>query len=365
MKIVIGKATVLEILEVGPKIQKLNIAYNDDGKNAKAIACLDFVNPLATGDTVLVNSIAAELALGTGGYDFVVCNLSNPELRRDQGPGHIIKLPYTPFQSAVLSIEEADSEFHNIFTDEQNIEKMPVIICGLHSHIAPSAAMLKSVRPELKVSCIITDGAALPAAFSDTLNRMKPDVISNVITCGNAFGGDIEAVNIFTALIAAKHVENSDIAIVSMGPGIKGTETLYGHSGIEQGWIIDAVNTLDGQPVYSPRISFADKRSRHRGLSHHSLTVLSKIAKTGCKVAIPKIGNSDNLEIIKGQLKDNRIQERHQVIFREAGDSQSALEEFGLSAYSMGRSFGDDPVFFETSASAALIALELMGDNAK
>ena len=35
-----------------------------------------------------------------------------------------------------------------------------------------------------------------------------------------------------------------------MGPGIVGTGTKYGFSGIEQGQIIDAINTLSGRANY-------------------------------------------------------------------------------------------------------------------
>ena len=41
-----------------------------------------------------------------------------------------------------------------------------------------------------------------------------------------------------------------------MGPGIVGTGTKYGFSGIEQGYIIDAVNNLRGGTNYCSQNKF-------------------------------------------------------------------------------------------------------------
>lgn len=359
MKTVISQAKVLEVSESLDNVQKLKVVY-EDGEISKAVLYLDLVNPVSEGDLVLANRIAAKLTLGTGGYDFVTCNLSDRELNKNEGPGHIIKMPYTPFQSAVLSVEEKDGPYHDIFKKHQSIDNMPVIVCGLHSHIIPAIATIKYTRPQTRVSCIITDGAALPVAFSDSLRKLRHGLLDSVISCGNSYGGDLEAVNIYTGLIAAKHINQSEIAIVAMGPGIKGTETIFGHSGLEQGWIIDAVNTLKGISVYCPRISFADKRPRHRGLSHHSLTVLREIAKTPSKIGLPKIKDSDNLKLVEQQLAENGIYDKHHVNFEEVFDLNDALNEYDLEARSMGRNLIDDPCFFEAAASAALVALKAM-----
>lgn len=363
MKIMISKGVVSEILEEVDGLQKVKIVYKD-GVESKAIAYLDFVNPLSRGDEVLSNRLANSLSLGTGGYDFIISNFSAPELNRINGHGHIIKMPYTPFQSAVLSAEEKDSQYHDVLKDGKSIAQMPVIVCSLHSHLLPAVATLKFHKPGLKIACIMTDSAALPVQFSDTLRLLKEKFNINTITCGNAFGGDIEAVSIYTALVAARYVAESDVSIVSMGPGIKGTATTYGYSGIEQGWIIDAINTLEGMPIFSPRISFADKRQRHKGFSHHSMTTLAKVAKTACRVAIPKIENSDNLELIKKQLEESCLNEQHIVTFEAAGNLGDILESFGLQVSSMGRGLKDDPYFFETASAAALAALGCLEKNA-
>lgn len=366
MRIEIKKATVIKVLDSEDAIQRVLLDYGG-GHQAEAIAYTCFVNNLSPGAIVLANTTANKLALGTGGYDFIICNLSNPITEKvgNREQGHIIKLPYTPLQFAVLSAEEEDSKYHDVFDGNNDLAGTPVIICGLHSHIMPAASMLKYHKPDIKIAYIMTDAAALPAAVSDTVRILKGLTIDTVVTCGNAFGGDIEAVNIYSGLLAAKYavgsrVSMSDIIIVSMGPGVKGTETCYGHSSIEQGWIIDAVNNLSGIPVYCPRVSFADKRARHKGISHHSLAVLTRIAKTGANVVFPAMDEKQKREFIDLQIESSGLGNSHRVIFKRADDTIKALEGFKLSASSMGRAFEDDPYFFKTAGSAALLALELL-----
>ena len=71
-----------------------------------------------------------------------------------------------------------------------------------------------------------------------------------------------------------------------MGPGIAGTGTKYGFTGIEQGPILDAVHKLGGLPIAIPRISFADQRERHKGISHHSITVFKEIVNVNVNIPI-------------------------------------------------------------------------------
>lgn len=362
MRIGLNKATVIKILSNDKMFQKVLLDYGD-GHQAEAIVYTCFASSVSIGDIVLANTTAKKLSLGTGGYDFVVCNLSNPDVEniKDKTQGHIMKLPYTPLQAAVLSAEEESSGYHDIFNGDNDLAGTPVIICGLHSHIVPASAVLKYYKPNIRTAYIMTDAAALSVDISENVRILRGKAIDKVVTCGNAFGGDIETINIYSALLAAKYVDGaSDIIIVSMGPGVKGTETYFGHSSLEQGWIIDAVNTLYGKPVYCPRISFADKRARHIGISHHSLTVLSKIAKTGTQIAFPYIDEKEKSRIIDNQIEKYRLRSIHKPVYKKTDDTENILKSFESHVNSMGRSFNDDPYFFKTAGSAALQALELL-----
>ena len=117
----------------------------------------------------------------------------------------------------------------------------------------------------------MTDGAGLPLALSDLVAELRDrELVDATVTYGHAFGGDYEAVSIFSALAVARHVAGADVAVVAMGPGIVGTNTRLGFSGMEVGPILDAAVALGGLPIACLRVSFADPRARHHGLSHHS-----------------------------------------------------------------------------------------------
>ena len=94
--------------------------------------------------------------------------------------------------------------------------------------------------------------------------------IEGSVTVGQAFGGDLEAVTVHNGLLAARLVLGADIAIVTQGPGNLGTGTRWGFSGVAAGEAINAAAVLKGQPVAALRVSEADQRDRHRGVSHHS-----------------------------------------------------------------------------------------------
>lgn len=312
---------------------------------------------VAVGDNVLLNTTAQDLKLGSGGYHFVVCVNCGENFVAKNNPGHIMKLRYTPLQFAVLSAEEEDSPYHDIFNNFPGLGKKPVIIGELHSMVAPAVFSIKRNKPKLKISYIMTDGGALPLCFSKTVEYLKENnLIDGTVTYGQAFGGDIEAVNIYTALISAFEILHSDVAIVAMGPGITGTGTEYGFSGIEQGSIIDAVNNLEGLPIFIPRISFADKRRRHYGISHHSITVLNKVAASGADIVVPRF-LGDKFELVKKQIDENISNHKHRIVYiDEIERIFQDLMSFDFKLSTMGRGIDKDAEFFITAAAAGYYA---------
>ena len=303
------------------------------------------------GDHVVLNTTAVDLALGTGGYHFVVSNLSNSSTRIDDG--HIMKLRYTPFQFSIASAEEQYSEFHDIFNEFESLGGMPVISGTLHSMLAPIALCAKGFYEDLKIVYIMTDGGALPLWFSSTVKELlDKKYIYKTITAGNSFGGDLECVNIFSALIAAKEIYQADLTIVCMGPGIVGTDTVYGFSGIEQGYIIDAVNTLGGTSVAVPRISFADPRERHYGISHHSMTILGNICKTPANIALP-ILEKEKASFVRRQLMEKEIDNKHNVVYVDYEKYEPLLKANAEMLNKMGRNYTNDFEYFITCGVSA------------
>lgn len=307
-------------------------------------------------DTVLLNVTAVKLGLGSGGYHFVLANLSRDRYA-NIGRGHIMKLRYTPMQINCMAAEAQESPYHDIFNSFESLEHMPVIVGTLHSMVAPAALALKHLAGKKRTVYIMTEGGALPIWLSETVKKLSEDgIIKGTVTYGNAFGGDIECINIYTALIAAKEILEADAAIVCMGPGIAGTDTRYGFSGIEQSQLLDAVSNLKGKPIAVPRISFSDSRSRHYGLSHHSRMTLGRLCCTKAHIAVPEL-EPPKKELLLSQLRESGILDKHNVCFFSCSPVEELLEKEQGLLMKMGKGFSQDKEYFITCGLSAMLAL--------
>lgn len=340
-----------------------DIRVNINGEIQKAYNYPKMTGSVNIGDEVVLNTTAIELGLGTGGYHFIISNLNNIESKFTDG-GHIMKLRYTPFQIKVDAVEEQESKYHDKIRKFESLDNIPVVVGTLHSMLMPFVASYKRHNKHKKVVYIMTDGAALPIYLSKNVEILKTKgLIDNTITIGNAFGGDYECINIYTALITAKEVLNADCIFVSMGPGIAGTGTKYGFTGIEQGPILDSIKKLGGKPIAIPRISFADKRERHYGISHHSITVFKEIVNVNVTIPISKY-DDDKLIKIKKQIEDNDLN-KHNIVFIENKNTKEDLHYFDLRVRSMGRSYEEDKEFFDAASTAAYYIMEVCDGRGK
>ena len=252
------------------------------------------------GDRVLVNTTALDLGLGTGGYALVVAVPDrlppDPELA-----GHLVKARYSPLQATVLGADEQGSPHHEVLRDADDIGGMPVVVADLHSALPAVLAGVFSaaersgvIRPPApgtpRVVYVMQDGGALPAWFSRTCATLREaGWLAATVTTGQSFGGDLETVTVHTGLLAARHVLGADIAVIAQGPGNLGTGTRWGFSGVAAGEAVNAVAALGGRPVASLRVSDADPRERHRGVSHHSLTAYGRVALARADVVVPAL----------------------------------------------------------------------------
>jgi len=370
--------TVMSIIGQRGEVQEL-LVRTDDGNMAKAIHYLDVLRPVSPGDRVRLNATAVKLNLGSGGYHFVYALLEPEENDKAAGNGrgnrseaqgkrhggHLMKLRYTPAQRAVLSAEEPASPYHRLFTEHRSIEGMPVLIGELHSMLPVALCWIFGGKPPYpRVSYLMSDGAALPIALSKHVSCLKAlRWLGGTVTYGHAYGGDLETVNRYTALLAARHVQRADIAVAAMGPGIAGTGTPYGHTAVEIAELVHAVIALGGLPVVIPRISFADARTRHRGLSHHLLESLGRLALAEAVIPLPGSLRPEERQLIERQLRESGCEDRHRIVWMPGPDP--AETERRLSLYpepvrTMGRGLSDDPRFFEAVCSAASFALSLV-----
>lgn len=329
-----------------------------DGEREKAIAYTSLTGPVSAGDEVIVNTTAVRKSLGTGGYHYVMANLDAQDTEEDEA-GHVVKARYTPVQHTVLSVEEEDSPERGLIDKFTSLDKMPVVIGQLHSQLAPAAAAVKRLtNRRARVCYVMTDSAALPLALSRSVFELRNlGLLDATVTVGQAFGGEIEAVNIYTGLIAAREVARADAIVVCPGPGNVGTGTTYGFSSIEQGEIVNAVNTLEGTAIAIARISFADPRPRHQGLSHHTITALGRIALTRCIIALPMIDQM-KLLAIQEQIAHSAISYKHKTRIMDGSPGIIELQEKGFKMHSMGRSFSEDEEFFLSAAAAGAVAAD-------
>jgi uncharacterized protein DUF3866 len=347
------RGTVLGVLAERPGAVELTVEV--EGRPARAVAYPALVGPVRPGDRVLLNTTAVSLRLGTGGDHFVIAVEGSEELDAG-GPGRTMKLRYAPHQVKVLAAEEEDSPHRATMEAASELQGLPVVWVPLHSMVGPAVAGARAAGASC-VAYLMTDGAALPAGISRLAAALREaGLLSSVISSGQAFGGDLEAISVFSALLAGRHVAGADVLVVGDGPGNAGTGTAWGASDVASAMTLNAAGILGGRPVAALRISFADPRDRHKGVSHHSITALSKVALVPVHVAVPALDDEERRRVIWDSLRDAGMEERHQLVETTGGPALELLAEHGIEPESMGRTVDDDPEFFLAAGAAGVLA---------
>lgn len=347
------RAKVRSVKRWGDGISEVSLEFQD-GTGGSGVVIEGLVGPVSEGDEVIANTTAVVLDLGSGGYHFVLWNLERDGLEVPS-EGHIMKLRYTPLQFNVTAVEE---RLESIESLEGVLEGMPVVAGSLHSQLIPVALAYKRRNPRGRLIYVMTDGGSLPIAFSNTVRFLKGEgYLAATITCGNSFGGDMEAVNIFGGLIGARAVCGADAVVAMMGPGIVGTGTAAGFSGMEQAVILNAAGALGGKAIAIPRITFGDERERHYGLSHHSATVLGCGASPGATVSLPRL-EGEKKRLVLSQLESAGVTGRQEVRVVDSREVLSLIEECGFRPTVMGRAPEEEPEFFMAAGAAGIIAAE-------
>jgi hypothetical protein len=310
MPLSLRRGRVTAILEQHERLLRLEV----DG-----VACIAYpslTGPVEVGDEVLVNVQARELELGSGGFDVLHANLTRGlELPAEEG-AHVMVLPYTPLQHARLQVEEAGEL-------QADLRGLPVVCCSVHSQVAPVCAALR----ELRVAYVQLAGGALPVSLSDTVRLLRErGLLASTAAVAPCFDAEVQCVSVASAL-AWGRVEH-DVVVCSIGPGIVGTGTRFGHGGLAAAEAANAALSLGGVPVIAARVSGTDERSRHRGLSHHTEAVLA---------------------LVRGEP----------VFGVDGAGWREACE--GLPLSHMGRGPDDDPEFFEAAYAAGAAAKRLAG----
>jgi len=310
-----------------------------EGERRRAWADEVLLGEMREGDEVVVNVAALDLSLGSGGFDVVHVNLS----RGLEGSGveghHVMKLNYSSLQHPVEPVEQPVPRFEadgiRPKGTTQRGRDLPVAVLPLHGHLAPAAWAAQQSAPGLRIGYLQSGGGALPGSLSRDVKQLQEQgLLTGHITAAPAYGGEHEALSVVGALDAAVTQLGWDAVIVGPGPGIIGSDTAYGHGGMAALDNAHAALSLSLPTLISPRLSSSDPRDRHRGLSHHTRTVLNLLLAP-VDVVIP----ADQPEIAKALEPTNH--HLHEV----AVDLDSYAAS-GLPSTTMGRQLQDDPLFF-------------------
>jgi uncharacterized protein DUF3866 len=338
----------------------LTVRVGEEERRAWADVAL--LGEVVEGDDVVVNTEAADLGLGSGGFDVVHVNLTRGlEAPGSTGGDHVMKLNYTSLQHSIDPVELPEAA-------SAKAAGPPVLVLPLHGHLAPSAWAAAQARPGIRLGYVQTAGGALPGALSrDVIDLGDLGLIAGHVTAGPAFGGRHEAVTSVGALDAAARGLGWDAIVCGPGPGILGSATSYGHGGMAALENAHAALALGLPTLLSPRISASDPRDRHRGLSHHTETVL-RLLLGSVRVPVPEIelagwptgdeGGGVDMPSVLDALH-RACDDRHDV--EVVLVDLDAYSKSGLPAETMGRSLAEDPLFFAAPLAAGRALAEAAG----
>ncbi len=182
-------------------------------------------------------------------------------------------------------------------------------------------------------------------------------LLAGHLTAGAAFGGaDGEAITTAAALHHGLTALGWDAAVAGPGPGILGSGSALGHGGLQA---LDSAHTalaLGCPALIVPRMSSTDLRARHRGLSHHTRTVLDLLLAP-VTVAVPEgegIAGAAGEGIARRAAGEGIAGAGPHAWVERPADLDGYLAT-SLPSRSMGR---EDPLFFAAALAAGTALAE-------
>jgi hypothetical protein len=374
------KATVLQANLAHAAEQELVVEL-DDGSRRPAIADVSLHGLCQVADEVIVNVQALDLGLGSGGFDVLHVNLTRGLGGEGLAGAHVMKLNYSSLQHAVEPVEGE--------TLDLPIER-PVAVLGLHGQLAAVAFAFSECHPDARLGFVQTPGGALPGSRSRTVAMLRErGLLAGHVTAGASYGGEGEAITTAGAIHHGIRTLGWDAAICGPGPGLVGSRSPLGHGGLYALDSAHAALALGAPTLLVARMSSADARPRHRGVSHHTLTVLDLLlepvtvalpagirspvgadlrATLGSVFGSPTASGLPQLalDVNRPTGRDPASLTRHD--WRRAPIDLPAYLRSGLPAVTMGRGLVEDPLFFAAALAggAALAELcELSGAHAE
>jgi hypothetical protein len=303
----------------------------------------------------------------------------------------VMKLNYTSLQHTVEPVEESpiaapggDGDgVGGVPSLEVGPLTQPVAVLALHGQLAAVAWAFAQALPGSRLGYIQTAGGALPGGHSRVVRTLREcGLLAGHLTAGAAFGGEGEAITTVGALHHGLRVLGWDAAVCGPGPGIVGSSSPLGHGGMSALDSAHAALALGAPTLLVARMSSGDPRARHRGISHHTLTVLDLLLEP-VTVALPAgmrspvgadlraglgavfggaLPSRPALELDVERPTDRRSASILRHDWRRAIVDLPAYAAAGLPAETMGRGLTEDPLFFGAALAAGTALAELAGD---
>jgi hypothetical protein len=314
-----------------------------------AVADVGLVGRAQVGDELVVNVQALDIGLGSGGFDIVHVNLTRG-LRGGEAQGaNVMKLNYTSLQHAVEPVE--DERLHLPV-------RRPVAVLALHGQLAPVAWAFAQGAPGRRLGYVQTEGGALPGGHSRTAAELRRrGLLDRHLTAGAAFGGDGEAITTAGALHRGLRGLGWDAAVCGPGPGIVGSSSALGHGGMYALDSAHAALALGCATVFVARMSSGDERARHRGLSHHTRTVL-ELLLAAATVALPTGMDLESPDLERSGAHRPAVLARHD--WRARRVDLAGFAASGLVGETMRRGVGEDELFFAASLAGGAVLAEMV-----
>jgi hypothetical protein len=362
-------------------------AYGDEGTNT--------LEHLADAVGGLRLPTLQTLGLGSGGFDIVHVNLTRGlDAEEDEGPArpHVMKLNYTSLQHTVEPVEDRDGGEDGEGGSPALPVSRPAAVLALHGQLAGVVWAFAQAAPGAKLGYVQTEGGALPGSRSRTVRMLRErGLLAGHVTAGAAFGGDSEAITTAGALHHGLTVLEWDAAVCGPGPGIVGSNSSLGHGGMAALDSAHAALALGCSTLLIARMSSGDRRPRHHGISHHTLTVLDLLLEP-VTVALPAgmrspVGadlRAGLSSVFGGAMPTRPVRDRPALAldverpivdrparlarhdWRRAKVDLPAYAASGLPADTMGRGPTADPLFFGAALAGGSVlgelARELVGD---
>ncbi len=383
------RATVLRAGPVDGPEQEL--AISAEGERRPAVADVGLIGPSQIGDELIVNVQARDLGLGSGGFDVVHVNLTRGLSSEGRADAHVMKLNYTSLQHAVHTVDDtltgtphdgAHPEGHKQAGEQLRLPLDGAVgVLALHGQLAAVAWAFAESKPDATLGYVQTPGGALPGGHSRVVRALRErGLLAGHLTAGSAYGGEGESISTAGALHHGLHTLGWDAAVCGPGPGIVGSSSPLGHGGMHA---LDSAHTalaLGAQTLVVARMSSADPRPRHRGISHHTLTVLDLLLEP-VTVALPagirspvgadlraglgsvlrssSLASSSQRARSQLELDVDRPARMARHDWRRAPVDMPAYLRSALPAETMGRALLEDPLFFGAALAGGTVLADL------